>query len=381
MKIRSIWIHIGLFVLTIITTTIAGAEWMFGKYVFWGEERTSWDDLIQAFNFSVPFLLILTFHEFGHYFTARYHKIKTTLPFYIPFWLGFVLMPSFGTMGAFIKIKSIIHSRKEYFDVGVSGPLAGFVIALVVIWYGFTYLPEADYIFQIHPEYEEYGLDYADHVYQDSENTISFKFGNNLIYWWFQNYYVTDKSRLPHPNEIIHYPYLLAGYLALFFTALNLLPIGQLDGGHVLFSLFGQKKSIWINRITFTLFVFYAGLGWINDSMLQDLSTGSSLSFLLLVGVYIYFLYVVASGMLQQNRDRFMFAGILFSLQYVISDIFEFEGYPGWLLFSFIIGRFLGVYHPRVSDNRPLNPARKILAWMAILVFILSFSPRPFIVE
>jgi membrane-associated protease RseP (regulator of RpoE activity) len=380
MKYKQYLLHIGLFIITLLTTTIAGAEWMFGRFIFWGEQRASFEDLMLALQFSLPFLLILTVHEFAHFFTAKFHQIKTSLPYYIPLWTGFIMMPSFGTMGAFIRIKSLIHSRKEYFDVGVSGPLAGFVIAIGVIWYGFANLPEPEYIFQVHPEYETYGLNYADYVYDDSDN-ISFKFGNNLIFLWFQEYYVEDASRLPHPNEMIHYPYLLAGYLALFFTALNLLPIGQLDGGHVLFSMFGEKRSFWINRITFTGFVFYAGLGWVNGSMLADLTTGSSLSFLFIIAVYLYFLYIVVSRMFDSPRERFIFAGAMFSIQYLVSDFFQVEGYSGWLFFSFILGRFLGVYHPKVSDNRPLDTMRMITGIIAIIVFLVSFSPRPFIIE
>ncbi len=379
MKNNHLLAQLGLFVVTFLTTTLAGAEWMFGRFVFWGEERASIDDLIAALQFSVPFLTILSFHEFAHYFTAKYHHIKTTLPYYIPLWTGFILMPSFGTMGAFIRIKSLIHSRREYFDVGVSGPLAGFLVALGVIWYGFTYLPEPEYIFQVHPEYEEYGLEYAEYVYDEGEN-ITFQFGDNLIYWWFKNYYVKDKDRLPHPNEMIHYPFLLAGYLSLFFTALNLLPIGQLDGGHVLFALFGEKISIWINRVAFTLFIFYAGLGWVNGSMLADLTTESSLSFLFIIAAYIYFLYMVVSRMFETRKERFMFAGIMFSVQYLISDLMQVEGYSGWLFFSFILGRFLGVYHPKVSDNRPLDSKRIVVGIIAIVVFVLCFSPKPFII-
>jgi membrane-associated protease RseP (regulator of RpoE activity) len=379
-KTKAYIIHSLLFVVTIITTTLAGAEWMFGKFLFYGEERTGWDDFINAFQFSIPFIGFLTFHEFGHYFTARYHQIKTTLPYYIPLWLGFIAMPSFGTMGAFIKIKSLIHSRKEYFDVGVAGPLAGFVIAIGIIFYGFSHLPEPEYIFDIHPEYKEYGLDYADHVYQDSDN-ISITFGNNLIYWWFENYFVSDRSRLPHPNEIIHYPYLLAGYLALFFTALNLLPIGQLDGGHVIFSLFGEKKARMISAGAFTLFLFYSGIGWVDGAMLADTSMDSFLGFVLMIAIYIYFLYISVSSMFLNKRDRFMYAGIMFTIQYFMAEFTSFEGYSGWLLFAFLLGRFLGVYHPRVSDNRPLDPMRQIIAWIAILVFILSFSPRPLIIS
>jgi membrane-associated protease RseP (regulator of RpoE activity) len=379
LKERGPWIHLVLFILTLGTTTIAGAEWMYGRFLFFGDQTITYDNFLSGLNFSIPFILILTFHEFGHYFVARWHGIKVTLPFYIPLWFGFIAMPSFGTMGAFIRIKETIFSRKEYFDVGVAGPLAGFVIALFCIYYGFTNLPPQEYIFEIHPEYEAYGLAYADYVYND-QNGISFRFGDNIIYWFFQNYVVEDASLLPHPNEIIHYPYLLAGYLALFFTALNLLPIGQLDGGHVTFGLFGWKISRRLNEVFYTLFLFYAGLGLITPAIMADISIMGGLQFLLTLLLYLYFLFLCVASMIPRIQDRMMFAAIMLTTQFIINYFTGWEGYTGWLLFAFIIGRFLGVYHPRVADNRPLDTGRKIIGWIAIVVFILSFSPKPFVV-
>lgn len=367
-----------LFIVTLITTTIAGAEWMYGRFLFWGENTLSWNDFLDGFNFSIPFLLILTFHEFGHYFTAKHHNIKVSLPNYIPLWLGFLAMPSFGTMGAFIRIKEVIHSRKEYFDIGVAGPIAGFVIAVFVIYYGFTNLPEPEYIYKIHPEYEQYGLDYPDHVYD--ENTISIRFGNNILYWFFMNYVVEDPNLIPHPNEIIHYPYLLAGYLALFFTALNLLPIGQLDGGHVMFGLLGQKLSRKVAMVFYTGFLFYAGLGWVNPSQLMDSSMGSSGFYLLVIVSYLYLLYISLNSMIPDKRNRWLFAGVMLAVQFILTTFFDLEGYGGWLLFALLVGRFLGVYHPKVSDNRELDLSRKIIGWIAVIIFIISFSPQPFIV-
>jgi len=372
--------QISLFVLTFITTTIAGAEWMFGKWLFFGEETLSIEELKAALQYSIPFLLILTVHEFGHYFAAQYHKIKVTLPSYIPLWLGFIGFPSFGTMGAFIRIKDIILSRRHYFDVGVAGPLAGFVIAIGVIWYGFTHLPEPEYIFKIHPEYQQYGLDYADHVYQDQKG-VSILFGDNILYWFFKEYVVEDKSQLPHPNEMIHYPFLLAGYLALFFTALNLLPIGQLDGGHVIFGMFGEKTSRILNQIFFISFIFYAGLGWVYPEMLTNSSTQNVLGFIAMVGIYLYFLYLSLRSMIEDKRNRLFVATIIFAVQYLITSLTDFQGYGGWLLFAFLVGRVLGVYHPKVVDNRPLDTKRMIIGVIAIIVFIISFSPRPLIIE
>ncbi|MFY0606928.1 MAG: site-2 protease family protein [Cyclobacteriaceae bacterium] len=374
-------LHIGLFIAALLSTTLAGAEWMFGKYLFWVEEVAlmSWGDFVSGFHFSIPFLLILTVHEFGHYFTARYHRIGVTLPYYIPMWLGFILMPSFGTMGAFIKIKDRIYSTKHYFDIGISGPLAGFVVALAVIWYGFATLPEPEYIYQIHPEYEQYGLEYAQYVYQN-ENTMSFRFGSNLIFAFFEEY-VADPIRMPNPNEIIHYPYLLAGYLALFFTALNLLPIGQLDGGHILFGLLGHRRHHQVSKVLYTLFLFYAGLGLISVEDLRTADLESGLEFALIMGGYLYFLYICATSMFIKKQDRWLFASIIFGLQFGLHHFTHLEGYSGWLLFALIIGRFIGVEHPPVLVESNLSIQRKILGWVALVVFVLCFSPEPFIIE
>jgi hypothetical protein len=83
-------IYIGLFIASCITTTLAGAEWIYGRFLFLGEETMSWQDFVSGFRFSIPLLLVLTFHEFGHYFTARWRKVKVTLPYYMRLWFGFI---------------------------------------------------------------------------------------------------------------------------------------------------------------------------------------------------------------------------------------------------------------------------------------------------
>ena len=87
---RTQLIQLLLFVVTLISTTLAGAEWMYGGSFIYGPNTMGWDEFFGGLNFSIPFLLILTTHEFGHYFTARHHKVKVSLPFYLPFWLGFI---------------------------------------------------------------------------------------------------------------------------------------------------------------------------------------------------------------------------------------------------------------------------------------------------
>ncbi len=374
-------VHFGLVIATLLCTTLSGTEWMLGKYLFWVDDAAlmSWADFLRGFEFSIPFLLILTVHEFGHYFTAKYHKIGVTLPYYIPMWLGFLLMPSFGTMGAFIKIKDKIYSTKHYFDIGVSGPLAGFVIAIGVIWYGFATLPEPEYIYQIHPEYEQYGLDYADYAYQDG-NSTSFQFGDNLVFTFFEKY-VADPDKMPNPNEIIHYPLILAGYLALFFTALNLLPIGQLDGGHIIFGLLGHKRHKVVSKTLYTIFLFYAGLGLVSVSDLQNEGLESLLEFALIMAGYLYFLYVCATSLFTRKQDRLFFATIIFGAQFLLNHLTQLEGYSGWLLFALVIGRFIGVEHPPVLIESKLGTWRTVLGWVALIVFVLCFSPEPFIVD
>ena len=373
---KTLFIHLGLFLLTVICTTIAGAEWMYGRWLFIGEYSLTQDEIFSGLSFSIPFLLILTVHEMGHFVVARMNHIKVTLPYYIPVWLGFIPgLPSFGTMGAFIQIKQAIQSRRQYFDVGVAGPIAGFVIASCVLWYGFASLPPAEYIYQIHPEYEQYGLDYPNHVY-DSE-AMAFQLGENGIFWFFKNY-VADPALLPHANELIHYPIILAGYLALFFTALNLLPIGQLDWGHVVFGLFGTKIARRISQVFYTIFLFYAGLGWISPDLMKDPSIESSLYFVAYVAIYLYFIYIATSSMIVDKKDRWMYAAILLAVQYCVTYFTDIQGYDGWLFFVFLIGRFMGVYHPTVIDNTPLDGQRKLLGWVAIVIFLLCFSPQPF---
>jgi len=264
-KVKTYSIHLGLFLLVLLTTTLAGAEWTSLKYIFIPETEFTGQDFLDALAFSIPFIGILTVHEFGHYFVAKWHKVKVSLPYYLPFWFGFLPlfglppMPSIGTVGAFIKLQAKKTSRKQIFDIGVAGPLAGFIVALGVLYYGFTHLPPPEYVFKVHPEWIEYGLDYEKYVYQ--ENGFNFRLGTNLLFMFFEEYVVQDKALIPNAYEMMHYPWLFAGYLALFFTALNLLPIGQLDGGHILYGLVGYRQNRRISALLFLVFVFYAGLG------------------------------------------------------------------------------------------------------------------------
>lgn len=344
---RRVIIQVTLFILTFITTTLAGAEWTYGKSVFMPDY--SWQDFFSGLEFSVPFLLILTVHEFGHYFVAMYHKVKATLPYYIP-------MPplpfSIGTLGAVI-IRSKAHSKKQDFDIGIAGPLAGFAIALVVLFYGFTHLPEPEYIFQIHPEYKKYGLDYAGTVYTNrGDSIIDVSIGRNLVFAFFENV-VADPERMPNPHEIMHYPLLFAGYLSLMFTWLNLLPIGQLDGGHVVYGLFGFKTHRIIASIFFIGFLFYSGLGFFAGEDIID-SNGDRGNILLWVGGAIGFVYLALSGLGLPKRDTIMYALIMVAVLLLLSWLYPtLQGYSGWLVFLLILGKFIGIQHPPSELEEP----------------------------
>ena len=363
---KRVLIQLALFITTFITTSLAGAEWTYGRSVFMPDY--SWQDFFSGMEFSIPFLLILTVHEFGHYFIAMYHKVKATLPYYIPI----PPLPfSIGTMGAVIRLREKVYSKKQNFDIGLAGPLAGFVVALIILFYGFTHLPEPEYIFQIHPEYEQYGLNYADVVYQDQkENTIDIIIGRNLLFVFFENF-VADPARVPNPHEIMHYPLLFAGFLSLVFTFLNLLPIGQLDGGHVVYGLFGYKIHRIIASAIFIALMFYAGIGVVTPRDPPE-------SLLYWIPGSIAFLYLALSGLGLPKRDTIMYALIMFAGLFLLSWLYPtLEGYSGWLLFGFLIGRFIGIQHPPSEIEEPLDAKRIILGWLALLIFIICFTPAP----
>jgi membrane-associated protease RseP (regulator of RpoE activity) len=277
---KRIRLQIALFVATFLTTTIAGANLCYsrdllilkyGTFPWFGlNENFTLDDFRLGLNFSIPLLFILSVHEFGHYFTARYHRVKVSLPYYIPLPL-FNIIPNFGTFGAVIRLRSRVESNIKHFDIGLAGPLAGFIATLIVLGYGFATLPPPEYIFEFHPDYKVFGLAYADQVYTEEYlreasrggGVLMFVLGDNLLFNFMADL-IADPARVPNPYEIIHYPFLVVGFIALFFTTLNLLPIGQLDGGHVIYGLFGRKKHSIIATTAFLGLVFYSGLGIAN---------------------------------------------------------------------------------------------------------------------
>jgi membrane-associated protease RseP (regulator of RpoE activity) len=170
----------------------------------------------RGWPFSLSLLLILGAHELGHYFAARYHNVPVTLPYFIP--LPFVSF--IGTMGAFIRLKGPVKNRRALFDVGVAGPLAGLVFALPILWYGLATSdvgplpPSGDYYLE----------------------------GNSILYAAMKigvfGRFLPDGNMDVQLNDIAW-----AGWVGLLVTGLNLIPMGQLDGGHTAYVLFGQRAK------------------------------------------------------------------------------------------------------------------------------------------
>lgn len=397
---KTVALQLFLFIITLITCTLSGAEHLnfYGAKYIHQTKPDEWLFYLSGLWYAIPFLSILTVHEFGHYFTAKYYGLKTSLPYFIPLWLPINMgAPFIGTMGAVIKLKTPSQTTKQYFDVGIAGPLAGFVLAMAFITYGFLNLPPQEAIYDIHPEYYEQfgsrGESFEQHAYTPeglqrifaeelpkgkTAEIPLFYVGSNLIFQFFEQFVVSDPSRIPNKYEMIHHPFLFAGFVALFFTALNLLPIGQLDGGHVIFGLFGKKKHLLISRIFFTGFIFYAGLGFDEISLVKNRLD----DLLIPVILYIGFLYIVFVRVFPTKLNAATAAAVIFFVQFALAFWMpELEGYSGWLFFGLLLSRVLGVAHPDVLIEQKLDTKRQVLGWISLLIFILCASPNPFNIE
>jgi membrane-associated protease RseP (regulator of RpoE activity) len=366
---RTAALHLGLFLVTLLTTTLAGIELTRGDigllplglpYCPPAPQPGEW---ARGLWFALPFLGVLTVHEFGHYFTARFNRVRTSLPYYVPFPMGL------GTFGAVIRIRQLIYSRREFFDIGLAGPLAGFMVAVPLLIYGFTHLPPLEYVFSIHPEYARYGADYARYVYP--EGTSGLTLAKPLLYQWLETAFA-DPSRLPHPNELLHYPVLLAGALSLFFTALNLLPMGQLDGGHILYGLLGPRVFNRLAPVLFVGFIFYAGLGLfsVHDNWQSWAYAGP---------VYAGYLALIFWRLFPRPYHGLLLAAGIWVAQVGCTVLSPgIIGNPGWLVFGLLLGRFTGIYHPPAPDERPLGTGRQALGWLMVAIFVVCFTPSPF---
>jgi len=222
-------LHLGLFLATLLTTLLAGA-------LFNGvDPLTDPGRLLLGIPFAFTLLAILGTHEFGHYFTARHHGTAVTLPYFIPAPPPFLA----GTLGAVIRMKSPVKDRSALFDIAVAGPLAGLVVAIPALIYGLLLSKQV--------------------VIRDQAHGLLF--GDSLLVKII-SYLVLGP--LPDDVDILIHPIGLAGWFGLFVTALNLIPAGQLDGGHIAYALFGRRhRQVSIATVLALLGLGFFSLNWL----------------------------------------------------------------------------------------------------------------------
>ena len=210
---RRYTIHIVLFILTVAST-----------WITWGP------------LYSIPIMLILLGHEMGHYLMSRRNGMRATLPFFLPL----PLISPFGTLGAVIRMEGTVPSRKALFDTGIAGPLTSFFLSIpaVVVGLNLSKVIPASYI-----------------------KGEMIRLADPLLFTLIQHLAMPD---VPSNYEVVLHPIAYAGWVGLFVTALNLLPIGQLDGGHIAYALFGRKTrkiSVIVIAVTAFIFIFYS-IAW-----------------------------------------------------------------------------------------------------------------------
>lgn len=292
-------IHIVLFVLTVFTTFATGLS--FGGTV------------LSALAFSGALLFILGSHEMGHYFYGRKYGVDITPPYFIP---APPIISPIGTFGAFIKIKSPISTRKALFDIGIAGPLAGILVSIPVLIIGI----KLSTIVDIAGSAGEQGL----------------TLGSPLIFTFFTGMFI---GKIPEGKDLFLHPVAFAGWVGLFVTALNLIPSGQLDGGHIVYSLFSKKTHRIVSVVMIALLIIF-GIGTEPLFLLSQRLTGS-------------------------GAGEFL------------SHLPEFEGWPGWILWAVLL-TFMGTKHPpTIHDEGELDTGRKLLGFIALLIFIGCISPVP----
>lgn len=305
-------VNAALFLLTVITTTATGALQVHAS----GEIAPISDGLV----FSVPLLLILLCHEFGHYIAARVHGVPASLPYFVPLppWFGF------GTLGAVIKMPGSPTDRRKLIDIGAAGPLAGLVVAIPVLLYGLSQSP-------ITPM-----------------TAAGLQEGNSLLYLGLK-YLVTGRWLPDGRYDVSLHPTALAGWAGLLVTMLNLLPFGQLDGGHVMVARFGNRYPRVAARLHKLLLILAAGV--------------------------FLFTYLVVLQAQQEGRAPREPTGEPLPVWFV-----ALQACLPWLIWFFIV-RLLrrvggGQEHPPVDDE-PLGRGRRLLFALVFLVFVSIFMPVP----
>jgi membrane-associated protease RseP (regulator of RpoE activity) len=280
--------HLGLFLLTVLTTTATGAQHYQGfQSAFHPGFAASWWQLaLGGLWFSVPFLGFLTAHEFGHYGMARWHGLRPSLPYYLP-----APVPLTGSLGAVIVFRGHFPDRRVLFDFAAGGPIAGFVVAVAASALGLLWSPIVK-------------LD-------GSAGTL---LGDPLMFQWLGELVV---GPVRDGYTVSLHPTALAGWLGLLFTMMNLVPISQLDGGHIAYAVL-RRHSRWITIAGF------ASITWAVVGL----------------GAYTWSL---------------------------------------WLVLLLVMMRLIGWEHPpALDDDLPLDRWRIALAALVVAIMVVCFMPVPF---
>lgn len=207
-------VNLFLFLATVGTTLLAGS------FLEGGNPFVRIEDLAMGLPFSFTLLAIIGCHEFGHYFMCKKHGVAATLPYFIPAPPPFII----GTFGALIKIRTPIKNNRALFDIGAGGPIVGFIVAIPAIFIG---------------------LDMSEIREIDIEGSLSL--GDPIIMKIISWIVFGD---IPEGFDVYINPIAFAGWVGLIVTAFNLLPIGQLDGGHIAYALIGKRQA-WLGYIVF----------------------------------------------------------------------------------------------------------------------------------
>ncbi|MGA9399100.1 MAG: site-2 protease family protein [Anaerolineaceae bacterium] len=258
-RVSNPWWNVALFIATLISVMLTGATLSPDVSAAAFTIRSVQDVLdlmVKGLPFAVSLLTILGAHEFGHYLVGRYHKVRVTLPYFIPF--PFSLL---GTLGAFINIQEPPRNRRVLFDISIAGPLAGMVFAIPILLFGLTQsrLDQIPFVlakgmtFTIEGNSLLYLLTKYLVFHQWLPSPASFGTLSPLLYW--VKYFFTGQPLPLGGIDVMISPIVWAGWAGLLVTCLNLIPAGQLDGGHILGSLVGNRR---LRRV---LPVILVGLG------------------------------------------------------------------------------------------------------------------------
>jgi membrane-associated protease RseP (regulator of RpoE activity) len=264
-------------------------------------------EIWRGWPFAVPLLAILVAHESGHYIAARLHRVPASLPFFIPL----PKLSPFGTLGAIIGMSGRIRSRVALLDIGAAGPLAGMVVALPVLAIGLSKSP-------ILPNSEHYTQE-----------------GQSLLYMFMKRVFA---GPIPDGSDVQLHVTAMAGWVGLLVTMINMLPWGQLDGGHIAYALFGERQhriARWVRRSLLVLFALNV-IRFVTPVLLHKSSLGLG----------------------------FAFSNSLFWLI--------------WFGFTGLIGRISGSPDHPPFEPGELGRGRQAVAWLCLVMFVLLFMPTPY---